>query len=180
MTMKTDGIVHSAFIVKKDVHTMYLLESLCLQDYIFTYEHSPYIRTMLTYEVSTYICKYTLYLGTSYTQQRVWKVSEIGGEGWGRKYLPPPSSIQQSYSKQNKEIIFPPCQVKVFTIIPCIKTKFKLVQFNLKDNLKLFITSSMLKNKIFFEIFTPARIVNSLLTVAIITIKAYCDKYTYI
>ena len=40
----------------------------------------------------------------------------------------------------------------------------------------------MLKNKIPFEIFTPARIVKSLLTVAIATIKAYCDvmEYTYI
>ena len=38
----------------------------------------------------------------------------------------------------------------------------------------------MLKNKIPFEILTPARIVKSLLTVAIARIKAYCDKYTYI
>ena len=38
----------------------------------------------------------------------------------------------------------------------------------------------VVKNKIPFEIFTPAKIVKSLLTVAIATIKAYCDKYTYI
>ena len=68
----------------------------------------------------------------------------------------------------------------VFAIFPH-KTKllsFKLFKFNLKDNLKLFL--HMLKNKIPFEIFTPAEIVKSLLTVAIATIKAYCDKYTYI
>ena len=35
-----------------------------------------------------------------------------------------------------------------------------------------------MKNTIPFEIFTPAKIVKHLLTVAIATIKAYCDKYT--
>ena len=67
----------------------------------------------------------------------------------------------------------------VFAIFPH-KTKllsFKLFQLNLKDNIKLVY---ILKNKIPFEIFTPAKIVKSLLTVAIATIKAYCDKYTYI
>ena len=54
---------------------------------------------------------------------------------------------------------------------------FKLFQLNLKDNIKLVY---ILKNKIPLEIFTPAKIVKSLLTVAIATIKAYCDKYTYI
>ena len=33
----------------------------------------------------------------------------------------------------------------------------------------------MLKNRIPFEIFTPAGIVKSRLTIAIATIKAYCD-----
>ena len=51
-----------------------------------------------------------------------------------------------------------------------------MFQLNLKDNIKLVY---ILKNKIPFEIFTPAKIVKSLLTVAIATIKAYCDKYTY-
>ena len=67
----------------------------------------------------------------------------------------------------------------VFAIFPH-KTKllsFKLFQLNLNDNIKLVY---VLKNKIPFEIFTPAKIVKSLLTVAIATIKAYCDKYTYI
>ena len=48
---------------------------------------------------------------------------------------------------------------------------------NLNDNIKLV---HILKNKIPFEIFTPTKIVKSLLTVAIAIIKAYCDKYTYI
>ena len=52
-----------------------------------------------------------------------------------------------------------------------------MFQLNLKDNIKLVY---ILKNKIPFEIFTPTKIVKSLLTVAIATIKAYCDKYTYI
>ena len=52
-----------------------------------------------------------------------------------------------------------------------------MFQLNLKDNIKLVY---ILKNKIPFEIFTPAKIVKSLLTVAIATIKAYCDKYSYI
>ena len=67
----------------------------------------------------------------------------------------------------------------VFAIFPH-KTKllsFKLFQLDLNDNIKLVY---VLKNKIPFEIFTPAKIVKSLLTVAIATIKAYCDKYTYI
>ena len=67
----------------------------------------------------------------------------------------------------------------VFAIFPH-KTKllsFKSFQLDLNDNIKLVY---VLKNKIPFEIFTPAKIVKSLLTVAIATIKAHCDKYTYI
>ena len=68
----------------------------------------------------------------------------------------------------------------VFAIFPH-KTKHNYFpsncsNLNLKDNIKLVY---ILKNKIPFEIFTPAKIVKSLLTVAIATIKAYCDILTF-
>ena len=55
---------------------------------------------------------------------------------------------------------------------------FFLINIEHKFGLRNTCPHQVVKNKIPFEIFTPARIGKSLLTVIIATIKA-CDKYTY-